>query len=350
MAETAARPAQHAPAKTIPVPSSKTVVSQGAWPIDGLEINAATYGGNGGNPWQESASIVCKGPITKVDVRADNEVRGLRFYYGQSGIGEWHGAIDGNPVQTWSVPAGEQIVRVEGRSGDKLDAIRFFTDKGSSSPFFGGNGGNPFQEEASQNGTLYAVSGRSGDSIDQVALHFGWPFVVKNVTFDAATISNPGSALQTKPLDFSIQEISNNTSIDQTVTYTKSVAATRQSTFSWQAGQSFTQYSSLTIGDPKIAGATISEEATVYFKEGQSTTNTETKTLTWTLPVKVPKGKRVTVTLSAKQYNMTLPYTYNVVWYRNNDPNNVVKEVTFAGTYEGVDFSDTTYSFIESSI
>ncbi len=117
------------------------------------------------------------GPITKVEVRHGGEIDGLRLYYGVNKVtGPWHGGKGGKKRETWDVPAGENIVRVEGQSGDRIDNLQFFTDKGHSSPYFGGGKkDNPFKAQDATGRPLRTVVGRSGSRVDRLTFKFGTP-------------------------------------------------------------------------------------------------------------------------------------------------------------------------------
>ena len=135
-----------------------------------------TFGGTGGRPFNDADEAFNRGPITKVEVRHGDEIYGLRLYYGANKVaGSWHGGNGGKKLETWDVPAGEFIVRVEGQSGDRIDNLQFFTDRGNSSPYFGGSKNNhPFIAMDEANRPLRTIKGQAGSSIDRLTFKFGF--------------------------------------------------------------------------------------------------------------------------------------------------------------------------------
>jgi hypothetical protein len=305
-----------------------------------------TYGGKGGAPFQDPDAVTARGPITKVVVRHGSGIDNLRLVYGSDGIGQAHGGHGGKEV-TWSVPPGEHIVRVEGRAGDRVDCLQFFTDQGSTSPLFGGKGGNPFAANSQDGGELRTIGGRSGDRLDQITLHFGLPYFIKDITYDAGILNKPGSAVSSSPQQLARLEVVNNSSVAQSITYSKSVAVATQKTFDFQAGQSLTSTQSFEIALPEVTGVKLSLSQTVYFKEGKTTSDTTADQRSWNVPVTVPPRKKVVVTTTALRRKIDVPFSYTIAWYRGTQ-DNIVKSQTFSGTYKGVDVTDIHHDFQES--
>lgn len=103
---------------------------------------------NGSQEFTDREDVISRGAITWIKVcHGDRQgyISGLQLGYGDSegSFLGFQGA--GLAVSGWTVPAGEQIVRIEGEiAGSYLSRLRFVTDRGSTSPQFGGRTGNPF--------------------------------------------------------------------------------------------------------------------------------------------------------------------------------------------------------------
>jgi hypothetical protein len=103
------------------------------------------------------------GPMSGIDVYHGAFIHGLQIHYkGRAGrrqgflqAGEW-----GIRRDSWTVPPGEKIIRIEGAiTGYYLSRLQFFTDRGHASPMFGQPGGQSFTSSNPKNGTLMTLSG-----------------------------------------------------------------------------------------------------------------------------------------------------------------------------------------------
>jgi hypothetical protein len=302
-----------------------------------------TFGGKGGSPFQDADVVINKGPVSKVEIRHGDRIDNIRLFYGNEGIGDRHGGAGGT-VDTWEVPPGEVIVRVEGRSGDRVDALQFFTDHGSFSPRYGGYGGKPFSAAADPGGSLRTVGGNCGAGVDKVSLHFGAPYFVKSVTVDQEALKK--AVLASDPEQVANQELTNPGTVNQTVTYTDSAAVTRQNTFTFESGQSLTITSEVSDTAFGAISEKLSLSATASVSEKVATTDTDTQTETWSIPVVVPPKKKIVATTTIYKKKMNIPFTYTVAWYQGTRAK-IIKEMTFAGTYQGVGVTNIQHRFDE---
>jgi hypothetical protein len=128
-----------------------------------------TFGGNGGDAFDDSHDLAAWGPIRHVVVRHGSEIDSLGVSWANGNFSD-HGGTGGT-VDYIDLAADESILRVDGRSGDRLDQITFFSNKATYGPF-GGRGGNPFSVNFRGMELLY-LFGRSGAGIDQVGFGYG---------------------------------------------------------------------------------------------------------------------------------------------------------------------------------
>jgi hypothetical protein len=102
-------------------------------------------------------------------------------------------------------------------------------------------------------------------------------------------------------------------------------------------------------GVPGVASAKASFEFSTSTEFGKSYVNTSTQEVSWSVPVRVPPGKKILVVSTVKRFQATLPFTYTVVWYWGTR-DNILKEVTLPGVYEGVHVEDLKHDFREVSL
>jgi hypothetical protein len=127
-----------------------------------------TFGGNGGDAFDDSHDLAAWGPIRHIAVRSGSEVDSIGVSWANGNFSD-HGGTGGN-VSFIDLETDESILRVDGRSGDRLDQITFHSNKRTYGPF-GGGGGNPFSVDFRGMSLVY-LFGRSGAGMDQVGFGF----------------------------------------------------------------------------------------------------------------------------------------------------------------------------------
>ena len=313
---------------------------------------------NGCVEFRDPEEIVSKGPITKVEVAFGGFIHGIRLYYGRDGQGLFHlgpGEKELPGRSVWRVPEGERIVRIEGEiAGHYISRLRFFTDRGTASPQFGGESGRSFVVNEPGIGGLRTISGhvnkkrQSAKSINRavtsMTFHFGAPCYIKDIKYDLAALE--AASLNAVPERLAQQEIPNRTSVEQSVVYkdTKKVTTKKALTFKSAVGLKFG--SEVSAGLPGIVGAKASFELSASTEFGKSYENTSTQEVSWSVPVRVPPGKKIVAVSTVKRYQATVPFTYTVAWYWETR-DNILKEVTLPGVYEGVHVEDLKHEFRE---
>ena len=322
-------------------------------------------------PFQDPEDMVSKGPITQVEILHGGFIHGIRLCYGQDGQGLFHlgPREDEVPGRTlWSVPEGERIVRIEGGiAGAYVSRLRFFTDRGTASPQFGGTAGKPFVVTEPGIGGLRTISGQVNKkrtqrappvlafirkekprsthrAITSMTFHFGAPYYIKDITYDLAALE--AASLKAVPERLAQQEIPNRTTVEQAAAYTdtKTVTTTKTLTFKLTAGLKFG--GAVSVGLPGMVGVEANFEVSASTESGNSYGNTSTQEVSWSVPVRVPPGKRIVAVSTVKRYRATVPFTYTVAWYWGTR-NNVLKEITLPGVYEGVHVEDLKHEFRE---
>jgi hypothetical protein len=136
-------------------------------------------------------------------------------------------------------------------------------------------------------------------------------------------------------------ELPNRTSVEQQVVYEqkRTVTTEKTMTFAQSFGLSFGQ----SISAGLSLGVKVEAEAKWQFssetKFGLSYTNTTSEEVSWSIPVKVPPHSKVVATSTMRQYKARMPFTYTVAWYKGTK-DNIKKEVTLPGVYEGTQVED----------
>lgn len=313
---------------------------------------------NGCVEFRDPEAVVDKGPITRVEVAYGGFIHGIRLYYGRDGQGIFHLGPGENELPgraEWKVPESERIVRIEGDiSGNYISRLRFFTDRGTASPLFGGASGRHFVVNEPGIGGLRTISGHvnkrrhSAQSINRaitsMTFHFGAPYYIKDIRYDVAALE--AASLKAVPERLAQQEIPNRTSVEQSVTYkdTKEVATTKTLTFKASAGLKFG--AEVSAGVPGVASAKANFESSSSTESGNSYENKSTQTVSWSVPVRVPPGKKIVALSTVKRYEVTVPFTYTVAWYWGTR-DNILREVTLPGVYQGVHVEDLKHDFRE---
>lgn len=316
---------------------------------------------NGCVEFRDPEEIVNKGPITKVEVAYGGFIHGIRLYYGQDGQGLFHLGPGENELPSrsvWRVPEGERIVRIEGEiAGYYISRLRFFTDRGTASPQFGGGAGKRFVVNEPGIGGLRTISGhvnkkrQSAKSINRavtsMTFHFGAPYYIKDIKYDLAALE--AASLKAVPERLAQQEIPNRTSVEQSVEYkdTKKVTITKTLTFKAAVGLKFG--GEVSAGLPGIVGAKANFELSASTELGNSYENTSMQEVSWSVPVRVPPGKKIVAVSTVKRYKAAVPFTYTVAWYWGTR-DNILKEVTLPGVYEGIHVEDLKHDFREVSL
>lgn len=325
------------------------------------EYTATGWNHKGCVEFRDPEEIVSKGPITKVEVGFGGYIHGIRLYYGREAKGVFHLGPGENELPSrsvWSVPEGEKIVRIEGEiAGHYISRLRFFTDRGTASPQFGGTSGRSFVVKEPGIGGLRTISGQVNKArkeaksihraVTSMTFHFGAPCYIKDIKYDLAALE--AASLNAAPERLAQQEIPNRTSVEQAVVYkdTKKVTTTKTLTFKSTFGLKFGR--EISLGLPGQIGAKASLELSASTEFGNSYENTSTQEVSWSVPVRVPPGKKIVAVSTVKRYQATVPFTYTVAWYWGTR-DNILKEVTLPGVYEGVHVEDLKHDFREVSL
>ena len=316
---------------------------------------------NGCVEFRDPEEIVSKGPITKVEVAFGGFIHGIRLYYGRDGQGLFHLGPGENELperSVWRVPEGERIVRIEGEiAGHYISRLRFFTDRGTASPQFGGASGRSFVVKEPGIGGLRTISGhvnkkrQSAKSISRavtsMTFHFGAPCYIKDIKYDLAALE--AASLRAVPERLAQQEIPNRTSVEQAVVYKDTKKVTTKKTLTFKAAVGLKFGSEVSAGVPGIVGAKANFELSASTEFGNSYENTSTQEVSWSVPVRVPPGKKIVAVSTVKRYQATVPFTYTVAWYWGTR-DNILKKVTLPGVYEGVHVEDLKHDFREGSL
>jgi hypothetical protein len=306
-----------------------------------------------GEQFMDPEDIVASGPITSIEVLHAGFIHGIRLTYGRDGIGSFHGLEYGTRT-LWKVPEGERIVRVEGESGNYINRLQFFTDGGNRSPVFGTSGPNRFAVSDRDGGALRTIRGwanlQRAKSLNRalvcVTLHFGAPYFIKEIKYDDDALE--AAKLKAAPYQVARMELPNRTSVEQQVVYEqkRTVTTEKTMTFAQSFGLSFGQ----SISAGLSLGVKVEAEAKWQFssetKFGLSYTNTTSEEVSWSIPVKVPPHSKVVATSTMRQYKARIPFTYTVAWYKGTK-DNIKKEVTLPGVYEGTQVEDLQHDFQE---
>ena len=305
-----------------------------------------SFGGGGGSPFDDPSTVISGGSITRIDIRHGDEVDAIRLVYGPSSYGDWHGG-NGGIESSWQVPDGHRIVRVEGHAAERVDRIQFFTDQGASSPAFGGMGGQPFAVSDPSGGELRTISGRAGRKLDNVTLKFGAPYYIKDIQYDLDALDR--ARLATTPKEIAREALTNTSSVTQAVTYSHSEKLTVRKSLTFQQSFGLKFGTTIKISSPEPNKTVESSETTEFTSTttfGATYEKVTEDLIQWSVPISVPPMKKILATSTIRQFNAAVPFTYTVAWYIGSR-DNIVKQVTLSGRYEGVQIQDLEHHYQE---
>ena len=122
-------------------------------------------GGGGGGAWSDAD--FCDGQhVTGFRVNNGKTVDRLQFRY-PNGWAPPQGGNNGFNADV-TLPKGDYIVQVNYRNGSRLDSVAFVSNRGKTYGPYGGGGGSPGTYTVTPGEKLGCMSGRAGNSIDQL--------------------------------------------------------------------------------------------------------------------------------------------------------------------------------------
>ncbi len=327
------------------------------------EFTHAGWVHEGCEEFRDPEEIVGKGQITGVEVAYGDFIHGIRLCYGRDHQGLFHLGLPENELSRWSIqrtswkiPEGEIIVGVEGEiSGHYISRLKFITDRGTESRWFGGKSGSRFYVNEPDSGGLRTISGYVNKrrhkslarAVASMTFYFDPPCYIKDIKYDLAALE--AARIKATPEGLARQEIPNGTSVEQSVVYqdTKTITASRTLTFQQSFG--FNVGGEVLAGLPGVASAKTSFAFSANTALSKTYANATMQEVSWSVPVKVPPGKKIVVVSTVKRYQAVVPFTYTVAWYWGTR-DNIVREVTLPGMYEGVHVEDLKHDFSEASL
>ncbi len=309
--------------------------------------NTMTVGDTvGGGAWvNETDANWKRGIITAIEVCAGAYVNSITPYY--NGLrGTTFGGPGGN-CDTWTVPTGQFVQSVEVWSGAWMNKIVFTTNKLEKSPVYGGDGGNRKVWEDPEGGSLRKIDGKFGDYVNGLRLGFTYPYYIEN--FQYPMLTEPDKLkefLHPRPPErVDYQEVSacRDTAdgyAEQKVTVT--VNEKESHSFSFGGSATIGLETEVMVGVPDVASATVRSKAefSVSFEE----TNSIEKDYGYSVerPVRAPGGQKKAVITTMKKADVSMPFTYDLVHYKQGNKSRIVSRQPYSGVYSGVRVASVT--------
>ncbi len=321
--------------------------AQGFQKADEILIKfSKTTEGRGGGPWvYETPDNFNRGVITKIEVCHGRFIDSITPYYDN-----FEGTKLGGPggkCEFFNVPKNQYIDQVVVWRGDWINAISFVTSGASrdaKDPIIYGNkdGGVRTSVQDPNRGALRKIDGKFGAYLNQVKLSFGLPYRVANLRVRIDE--------NQQDLDFAKPETIDSMSGDRcdnwlasaprfNKNFTKTVSDSH--TFSFNSNTKIGLSASFKVGLPVIADGKVTASVEQSFNFGTSDTTTTTNTVTQGYDFTVPDGKRVDAAFTAKSAEVNVPFSYDVIHFRNGDPDDIAQTRTYQGTYNGVLFTSS---------
>lgn len=136
---------------------------------NGCFFSAGTYGGGGGNAFNELLDN-CGAVIKRITIRAWSYIDAIQITYrlsnGQDYTAGFHGGYGGaRHVIDIDITNEEKIIGIFGRSASYVDRLGFITNKGRIFGPYGGCGGRSFNVDSCH---IRGIYGRSASYLDSI--------------------------------------------------------------------------------------------------------------------------------------------------------------------------------------
>lgn len=301
-----------------------------------------TIGGTGGSPFEPQESTILNGPISMLKLRSGHEIDNIEILYNGETDGP-HGGGGGSPG-SFSIPSDYDIYKINTRHGHRVDALQFIakplTGSGASvtSDKFGGDGGTAETITANNGLVLRSITGRSGDRVDALTFHFGYPYRVENVIVDV-------DALRSQLVDADLIGIDsityrNATDHDSSANFnhskTISISNTARFETSVRALFGLSVETGATVGVVENK-TTVNFELETTFTIGHESTVTEQTEKSWDINIPLPARNDTTATIQIYEAQVTdVPFTYDIVFYEDvNGKAQEIERVQLVGYLSG---------------
>ncbi len=307
-----------------------------------------TIGGKGGEAFSDHPNIVNKGPITEIRLQHGAVIDNIQVSYGGH-PGERHGFTGGNPYE-FKLKKGHSITQINARQGNVVDHLQFITEdkKGISdkSVACGGNGGKSITIMPETKGlVLREIQGRKGIRIDSLTFLFGYPFYLDNMRLNEQYVKE--ALMKTTPLCIDHHTHDNIHDKDEQVVYKNGKTITKKASFTWHHSSKFMVGLKVGIGAKMLAEASsefsVGAESEATFGETHGTEMEHS--FSWDDTIICSPKKRTVVRAMTQEAELeNCPFTYNVVFYKDNKDNkeNIIDTVECTGFFKGKILSSIT--------
>lgn len=299
-----------------------------------FELSSAQDAGtNGGGPWvAEKDAIWQRGEISAIEVCHGTHVDSITPIY--AGVRGTKFGGNGGGCEIWTLPKTGYLKSIYIWSGRYMDAIQFHMSEGKPSKIFSEGGGRRTILEDRNGAAIRKIDGKWGVYLDRVRVHFGLPYYIDNVKFDYDALKKQMDV--TKPEQIDLQFVSacrSSSSVSQKIEISKKVKEMHSFKFSNTTALNIKTYVEGGFGPIVKAGVetSVNTAFTVEKANGFETESNYVRTINAT----AQPGTKIHVTTTSKKANLDLPYTYDLIHYKNGNKKDVVRAQNFNGVYKG---------------
>ncbi|MBT0586142.1 hypothetical protein [Alteromonas oceanisediminis] len=320
-----------------PTPTADDVSAEQVFQIS----SSQDAGTGGGGPWvAEQESRWKRGEITGVEVCFGSYVENITVFYGGVRGTKMGGAGSTVGCEVWKAPQGSYLKSIYLWSGVYMDAIQFHPSEGEPSKRFGGGGGGRSILEDPNNGAIRKIDAKSGMYLDRIKVHFGLPYYINNINADYAALQRQIANTRPERIDLqTVDACQSNAPARQNIVIEKRLVESHS--FKFSNTNTIGLKTSVEGGFAPYVKFSAETSFSAAFTVEKANAFETASTYTRNVSAEAGPGEKIQIITVSKIAKLDLPYTYDLVHYRNGNRRDVVNTQSFNGVYKGNQAADT---------
>lgn len=299
-------------------------------------------GTGGGGPWvSENKQIWQRGEITGVEVCSGNYIENITVFYGEVRGTKMGGAGATVGCEKWEAPKNGFIKAIYVWSGVYMDAIQFHPSEGEPSRRFGGGGGGRTILEDRNNGAIRKIDAKSGVYLDRIRVDFGLPYYITNIKPDYDALERQINGTNPERIDMqTVDACQSNRIARQNITVEKRL--TESHSFKFSNTTSIGLKTAVEGGFGSFIKASVETSISTAFTVEKANAFETSYNYSRNIIAEAGPGEKLNIITISKSAKLDLPFTYDLVHYRNGNKQDIIKKQSFNGVYKGNQAAETT--------